>query len=155
MVLRFEQHVKSRWCEVVRAKFDFWLQLPYAFLGLFGSHMGHPLDECASLGRHIRDTWDACAKKSSMHRVAVEFFATAALVTQLEEFSAGGKHLHEFPELFDFVLRPLGDGTALTQRCSIPTIRLLIGFCPPFSELTGLLIVWYLLNVPWVSVGSS
>ena len=33
MCLRFEQHIKHRWCEVVEAKFGFWLELPFAFVG--------------------------------------------------------------------------------------------------------------------------
>ncbi len=50
-----------------------------------------------------------------MHRVALEFFGCPVRVAQLEQFSLGGKHVHEFPELVDFVLRPSAQETVLAQ----------------------------------------
>ena len=40
-----------------------------------------------------------------MRRVALEFFASEALVAQLVEYSSGGRDLHHFPELFSFTFR--------------------------------------------------
>jgi hypothetical protein len=105
MVLRFEQHAKHRWCEVIKLKFGFWGQLPYAFVGLFGMYMGHSVGDCTALGRRIHSMWNDCEDKSSMHRVAVEFFTTEGLVKQLVSFYEGHQDLHHFPDLFVWVFR--------------------------------------------------
>jgi hypothetical protein len=105
MVLKFEAHAKQRWCEIIRAKFGYWSELPYALVGLFGTYMGHDLNDCVALGRRIHQMWLGCTKKESMHRVAIEFFTSETLVGQLVAFNRGGAHLHHFPDMFCFVFR--------------------------------------------------
>jgi hypothetical protein len=103
--LSFEIHVKTRWAEIVKAKLQFWLHLPYAIVGLFGMFLGRTLQDSQNHGAKLLLLWEQVRDKTSAHRVSVHFFTSATLMCQLRGFISGRVSLECYPELFEFVLR--------------------------------------------------
>ena len=48
MALKFLQHVKDRWREQIRAKFQYWKHTPYNLNGLMGMYFGYSVAECCN-----------------------------------------------------------------------------------------------------------
>ena len=79
VALRFLQHVKDRLCSQLRAKFQFWLELPHMVAGLFGVYFGYTLRRCQRHGRQILAKLRG-ADQGELHRVAVRMLSDEILM---------------------------------------------------------------------------
>ena len=81
--------------------------MPALFVGLFGTLFGLDVLECVAIGRRLLEYGQENQNNPAMHRVAVTFYESQALLTQLQAFvdARGAADITHFPELFMYIIR--------------------------------------------------
>ena len=107
MALEFSTATKAYLEQHTDEKLGFVLEVPVLFVGLFGTFFFFDVLDCVAIGRRLLEYGQENQNNPAMHRVAVTFYESPALLTQLQAFvdARGAADITHFPGLFMYIIK--------------------------------------------------